>query len=138
MSKFKDFFDKLAERPELFDLKGSTMIVELVEEELKSEGGIILAADPNQARGGVDENKLNIGRVLLTGPGYDTEDGEIEPLPIDRDALVILPKFGVSFISLFPGLKAPTGNKLAMCKFDQVLAIIPSEKAYETIQKECN
>lgn len=129
------FFESLRERKDLFTLRGSTMLVRIVDEELKSEGGIILQADPNQLKGGVDANRLNVGKVLMTGPGYEDEEGNIEPLEVGPGAMVLLPKYGLSMISIFPGYNKPTGEKLAMVKFDQVLAYYPSEEAYEQAKK---
>lgn len=129
------FFEQLRERKDLFTLRGSTIIVEIIDEELKTESGIILQTDKNQAIGGVDSNKLHVGKVLMTGPGYEDEDGEIEPLEVGPGAMVLLPKYGLSFVSMFPGLNEPTGEKLALVKFDQILAYYPSEEAYGQAKK---
>jgi len=126
-----NFFKGLRNSEGLFKLRGSTVLVKLVEEELKSEGGIVIATDPNQARGGAEENKLEVGEVVMVGDGYDDEDGSKIPLDVQVGAIVILPKFGLSKISVFPGMNEPTYNKLAMVKEESVLAYYPSKEAYE-------
>lgn len=125
------FFKNLRESKDVFVLKGSTLIVKIIDEELRSQGGIIIAADPNQLKGGIDSNRLNVAEVLMAGEGYVDEDGNTIPLDCQPGAIVVLPKYGLSFVSVFPGLKDPTGEKLALVKEDQVLCYYPSREAYE-------
>lgn len=129
------FFQELRKKPELFKLRGSTMLVEIIDEEIKTEGGIVIASSSDQLKGGVNENKLNVAKVLMAGEGYDDGEGGLEPLECQPGAIVVLPKYGLSFISVFPGLREPTGEKLAMVKEDQVLCFYPNEEAYEQAKK---
>lgn len=132
------FFKNLREKPELFRLKGSTLIVKLIEEELKTEGGIVIASSSEQLKGGTDEHRLNVAEVLMAGEGYVDDEGNPEPLDCQPGAIVVLPKFGMSLISVFPGLNEPTGEKLAMVKEDQILCYYPTKEAYEQAKKELN
>ena len=124
-----------------FVLRGSTMVVEVLEEEeLKTKGGIIIATDRDQRKGNsVEQHKLLVGRVLMTGPGYwDDDKRAYEPLEVSTGAVLILPQFSTQFISMFPGLGRPTGNKLCLVKMDAVLAYYPTEAAYDKARAQLN
>lgn len=129
------FFKGLRESKDIFKLKGSTLLVKLIDEELKSSGGIVIATSSDQLKGGIDTNRLHVAEVLMSGEGYTLDDGSLEPLECQPGAVVVLPKFGLSFISVFPGLQTPTGEKLAMVKEDQILCFYPSAEAYEQAKK---
>lgn len=124
-----------------FVLRGSTMIVEILEEEeLKTKGGIIIAAPEGHIKGNsVAQNKLQVARVLMLGEGYwDEKEEEFVPLDVSVGAIVILPQFATQFISMFPGIQRPTGNKLAMVKYDQILGLYKSPEAYELAKLKLN
>ena len=122
-----------------FVLRGSTIIVyEMPEEEIKTAGGLIMASDSRQVGGNsIEQHKLKVAKVLMTGPGYwgalpegsGNQEGYI-PLDVKPGAIVILPQYSTSTISVFPGISKPTGNKLHMVKEDAILAYYPSEEAY--------
>lgn len=126
---------------ETFVLRGSTLIVEIVEpEELKTKGGIIIATSDNQIKGGsVAQGRLEIGRVLMVGEGYwDEEKKAFIPLDVSIGAIVILPQYSLQIISTFPGINRPTKNKIAMIKADQVLGLYRSPEAFEYAKQELN
>lgn len=141
MSQFRKFFDALrAQGKDTFILRGSTLIVEVMdEEELVSNGGIILASDSNQARGGMDEHRLNVARVLMVGDGYvDTDENGKEvsiPCDVEVGAYILLPKYSTQYISIFPGLNIPTKNKIGMVKEGEILAYYPTGEAYEAAKQ---
>jgi co-chaperonin GroES (HSP10) len=125
----------------VFKLRGSTMIVELIpDQELKTKGGIIIATDSDQRKGNsVEHHKLAVGRVLMTGEGYWNEEMEsYEPLEVNIGAVVVLPQFSTQFISMFPAITRPTGNKICLVKYDQILAYYPTEEAYELAKTKLN
>lgn len=132
-AKFETFFKKLAETgSSTFVLRGGTLIVELLnEEELKSKGGIILSAPSSHARGSTEENRLHVAKVLMTGEGYEGENGERIPTEVKMGAMVILPKYAPQFVSVFPGISEPTNNKIALIKEEQILAYYPTQESYE-------
>lgn len=132
MSQFKQFFEELTKRGEdTFILRGSTLIVEVMdEEELKSKGGIILATSSDHKRNSFEENRLNVARVLMVGDGYIGDDGESVPCDVKPGAYILLPKYSTQYVSIFPGLSIPTKNKIGLVKEDQILAYYPSEEAY--------
>lgn len=129
----KEFSALRALGPSHFVLRGSTLIVELIDdEELKTKGGIIIAAPADHVKGGsVSQGKLQVARVLMVGEGYwDEDEKAFTPLDVSTGAIVILPQFATQFLSMFPGIGRPTGNKLAMIKADQILGMYPSPEAY--------
>lgn len=123
----------------VFVLRGATIIVELQpEQELKTKGGLIIATKSDQVIGGVNANKLEVGKVLMTGPGYWQEDGKYEALEVKAGAMVILPQYSTQYISMFPGIQRPTGGKLGMVKMENVLAYYPSQEAFQEAQAKLN
>ncbi len=148
---FESEFKKLREMPEAFVLRGSTIIVEVLPpEEIKTNSGLIVASAHGHAKGNsVDAHRIEIGKVLMTGPGYWVEGtdedlverditGRYEPLEVQPGAIVLLAKYSTDYLSHFPGISRPTGNKLAMIKMDSILAYYPSQEAYEAAKLALN
>lgn len=129
---------------DVFVLRGSTLLVEVLpDEELKTKGGLVIATDMNQIKGNsVNQHKLQVGRVLMCGQGYweETEgsEGTYTPLEVKPGAIVVLPQFSTSFLSMFPGIQRPTGNRIGMVKMSEILAYYPSSEAYQTAKQKLN
>lgn len=122
-----------------FVLRGNNILIEIVEEEIKTKSGIILTAKPNQVHGSVGENKGLMGVVLEVGEGYyDEETGETIPLDVNVGDIVLLPKYSVSLYSTFPGINAPVNNKLAMCLESEIKMIFKGQEGYETAKSVLN
>jgi hypothetical protein len=152
---FEKEFQMLRELGEkTFVLRGSTIIVyELPDEEIKTQGGLIIATDSKQVMGNsVEQHRLKVAKVLMTGPGYYQENlnygdegshdhhipGTYIPLEVKPGAIVILPQYSTSTVSTFPGILKPTSNKLHMVKEDSIVAYYPSEEAYELAKSKLN
>lgn len=148
---FQREFNALREMgEETFVLRGSTIIVEVLPpEEIKTAGGIVLATSSDQQKGNsINAGRVDVGRVLMTGPGYWDEDlyedlpvthaGGYVALEVNPGAIVLLAKFTTDYISHFPGIQRPTGSKLALIKMDSVLAYYPTQEAYERAKKALN
>ncbi len=134
---------------ETFVLRGSNIIVEILEpEEIKTAGGIVLTtSSKHNAGNSINAHRVEVGRVLMTGPGYWVDEqsareiepgiydvgqeGKYETLEVKPGAIVLLPQYSIQPMSQFPGIQRPTGNKLAMVKMDQIFAYYPTEEAYE-------
>lgn len=113
-------------------VRGSTLIIEILPEvEVTTAGGIMLASSSKHVRGSVDEHRLKIGYVIAVGEGYVDDTGAVTPLDIQPGAIVFLPKYSISPISVFPGLNCLTEERVAMIKEDQVLAFYPSLNLFE-------
>lgn len=139
MSFDKEFTALRALGSEVFVLRGSTLIVEILPEpELKTESGIIMSAPKDHMRGqSINAHKLDVAKVLMAGEGYWNEDTkQMEPVEAQPGAIVILPQYSTSVLSMFPGISRPTGNKLAMVKMGDILAYYPSQEAFEAAQEK--
>lgn len=139
--------------PEVFVLRGSTLLVEIQEpEEIKTKSGLVIASGDGHTKGhSAAAHRVEVGKVLMSGQGYwvSPEDsnrshptlgtyGYHEALEAQPGAIVILPQYSTQLMSHFPGIQRPTGNKLAMVKMDQVLAYYPTQDAYETAKRKLN
>lgn len=125
---------------QVFVLRGSTIIVQILEdEELKTQGGLIIATPSNHGRNSIAEHRLQVARVLMTGQGYwDDDSKSFQKLDVEPGAIIILPQFASQFISIFPGVQRPTGNKLALVKENEILAYYPTAEAYEKAKQKLN
>jgi co-chaperonin GroES (HSP10) len=146
---FEKEFSQLREMPDSFVLRGSSIIVEILDkEEIKTASGLIMATTDDHVKGNsINQHRLEAGRVLMVGPGYWIEGdgsnsiygtGHYEPLEVKPGAIVILPQFATSVISVFPGIARPTKNKLGLIKMDSILCFYPSQEAYEQVKAKVN
>jgi co-chaperonin GroES (HSP10) len=131
-TKYSKFFTDLKEKG-ILKVPGSTLIVEILDkEELKSKEGIILSAPKSHVRGSIEENRLDVGVVVYAGEGYFNEETkQLDPTDIKVGAVVLLPKYSMSLVSVFPGIQAPTQDKLALVKEAQILAYYETQDAYD-------
>lgn len=138
---FEKAFSNLREKAaDAICVRGSTIVVEIMEEEeIKTEGGIIIASDSDQRRNNVEEHKALIGKVLLVGEGYyDAETKKTEPLEVQVGNIILLPKYSVSYLSVFPALNGLTQNKIALVKEDQILMYFRGQDGYERAKAALN
>jgi hypothetical protein len=127
-------------------LRGSSIIVEIQPpEEIKTSGGLIVATVDAHAKGqSVNAHRVEVGKVLMTGPGYYVGDeeggakGEYEALEVTPGAIVVMPQHSYSLMSHFPGITRPTKNRLALVKMDSILAYYPTQEAYEKAKEVLN
>ena len=88
---------------------GPRIVVERVEQEQRTAGGIII---PDTAK-----EKPTQGRVVAVGPGHRKDDGTIVPLDIKEGDLVLFAKWG--------GTEVKIGDvDYLIMKDDDVLGII--------------
>jgi co-chaperonin GroES (HSP10) len=132
-SKFQKAFLRLkSEGTELYCLRGNNLLVEVIEQEVKTASGIIIADDPKQRVGGMSEHRGVIAKVLLAGEGYyDPDTKEIEPLDINIGDIVLIPTLSISYYSTFPGLSEPTQNKIGVTLESEVKFYYRGEGALE-------
>lgn len=128
MNKFQKFFNQLADSN--FVLKGSTLVIEVIEEEVTTSSGIVIAESMDHKRNSMSENRINVGRVLMVGEGYMDDDGNPVPCDVQVGAYILLPKYSTQYVSVFPGLNAPTQNKIGLVKEGEILAYYPTEEDY--------
>ena len=86
------------------------ILIEPLEEEEKTKGGIFL---PESA----DKERPEQGKVIAVGPGKKNEKGEIIPLEIKVGQKVLFTKYGPTEIKV-------DGKKYLIAKEEDILAII--------------
>ena len=88
---------------------GSRIVVERVESEQKTAGGIII---PDTVK-----EKPTEGKVLAAGPGHRGEDGKVTPLDVKEGDIVLFAKWG--------GTEVTIGDKeYLIMKEEDVLGIV--------------
>jgi chaperonin GroES len=89
------------------------VLVERIEEEQKTAGGIII---PDTAK-----EKPQEGRVIAVGRGKQREDGTLTPLDVKKGDRVLFGKYAGSEVEL-------DGTEYVILREDDILAIIGSGK----------
>ncbi len=85
------------------------ILVERVEEETKTAGGIII---PDTAK-----EKPQEGKVLAVGPGRVTDDGKIQPLDVKKGDRVLFGKYAGTEVNV-------DGEERLLIREEDVLAIL--------------
>jgi len=85
------------------------VLVERIEEEQKTKGGIII---PDTAK-----EKPQEGKVVAVGPGKANEDGKITPLGVKAGDRILFGKYSGSEIKL-------NGNEYLIMREDDILGVI--------------
>ncbi len=135
----KKFENLKKDAPNSFILRGSTLIVEVLPEEEKvTKGGLIIATDIQQAKGGINEHKLLQGICVASGEGYIDSEGKSTPCDIQPGDIVILPKYGVTYVSTFPGLNEITKLRLGMIRENDVLGYFRGEEGFNKAKEILN
>jgi chaperonin GroES len=87
------------------------VVIQRVEEEVKSKGGIII---PDTAK-----EKPMEGKVIAAGPGARGEDGKIHPLDVKKGDRVLFGKWSGTEVKL-------DGDELIIMKEADIMGIIAS------------
>ena len=85
------------------------IIVQRIEEEEKTAGGIII---PDTAK-----EKPQIGKVIAVGKGKKTEDGKVLPLDVKKGDKVLFSKYAGTEVKV-------EGDEFLMMKEDDILGIV--------------
>jgi chaperonin GroES len=85
------------------------IIVQRIEEEEKTAGGIII---PDTAK-----EKPQIGKVIAAGNGRKTEDGKVIPMDVKKGDKVLFSKYAGSEVKL-------DGEEFLIMKEDDILGIV--------------
>ena len=100
---------------------GDRLIVEVLEEEEVTIGGIVL---PDTAR-----EKPQRGKVLATGPGARDENGQYIPMDVAEGDEVIFSKYGGTEVKLGT-------DEVLILRESDVLAKVPSSGAKKSKKQE--
>lgn len=139
-TKYVEMFKKLREvKGKAYVLRGNNILVEVIHEEVKTAGGIIIAEVKKQVHGNVRENEGLIGIVLDTGEGYyDEETKETVPMDVSVGDIVLLPKYSLSLYTTFPGVVGSTDNKIGMTLESEIKMIFKGEEGYAAAKVALN
>ncbi len=88
---------------------GDRIIVQRIEEEEKTAGGIII---PDTAK-----EKPQIGKVIAAGKGRKTDDGKVLPMDVKKGDKVLFSKYSGSEVKL-------DGEDYLIMKEDDILGIV--------------
>lgn len=132
-SKYLEQFKRLENNKELYRLNGGRVLIEVLPRpEVKSSGGIVLAAPTNFAKGATFETQTGtVGIVLLTGEGYVDSDGTPYDIDLKPGNVVMVNDFGIKTLSIFPGLEQYTAQSLAVIDETTVQMTWPSIEAFD-------
>lgn len=86
-------------RQEAFHLIGDICFVQVLDQEVKTKSGLVIADHAKQVMNGVGPDKPTICRVLMVGEGEVDADGKDIPLEVNVGDIVIVGKHAVKIIS---------------------------------------
>lgn len=134
-SVYLEKFKRLQDHKDLYQLCGDRLLVEILpKEELKSEGGLIIATADNY-RTATKENQAILGVVLLVGEGYyDEASGKDSPLNAKVGNIVLLSGMGIRHYSTFPGVNGYVPNTIGITRDSECHLIIPDFERYESLK----
>jgi len=139
-SKYLTMFNRVKnEAPNTYRLNGARILVEIIpKEEIKSAGGLVLAAPRELVQGSVENMRGLLGIVILTGEGYYGDDGKAVPLDVNSGAVVLLNEFATRVFSTFPGISEYSGNSIAITDESAIQMQWPTIEDYLTYRKVLN
>ena len=136
-SKYLDQFLNLLDKKELYRVNGGRVVIEVLPRpEVKTQGGLIMAAPSGFAKGGTFETQSGtLGVVLLTGDGYVDTDGTTFDIDLKPGNVVLVNDFGIKTLSIFPGLADYAANSLAIIDETTVQMTWPDFEAFDKYSK---
>lgn len=140
VSKYLEQFKRLENKKDVYRLNGGRVLIEVLPRpEVKSSGGIVLAAPSGFVKGSTFETQTGtVGIVLLTGEGYIDSDGTPYEIDLKIGSIVMVNDFGIKTLSMFPGLEQYTAQSLAVIDETTVQMTWPSIEAFDEYSKILN
>lgn len=131
-SKYLDRFKRLwSEDTSLFILHDNRLLVEILpKEELKSKGGLILAAPKADHRSATEENQHQLAIVLYVGSGTIDDKGSVIAPSYSPGNLILVSPFSLRPYTSFPMLNEYTANDIALTRDVDVHCSFRSEEDY--------
>ena len=128
-SKYLSQFENVKDA---YKLRGNRLLVEpLPKEELKSAGGLLLAAPLSDHKSTLDQNRACLATVLAVGEGYLNEDGSDEPMDVEVGNVILLSVFGLRMFSNFPGVRGYSADGIALIRDTDISQVWKSLDDYE-------
>lgn len=132
-SKYLSQFDRVKND---YKLQGNRLLVEqLPKEEIKSAGGLILAATQSDHRSTLDQNRACLAIVLAVGKGYYSEEtGEDVAIGIEVGNIVLISTYGLRSYSTFPGVVDYVHDTVALIRDSDVTQVWTSFEDYNAFK----
>lgn len=123
-----------------FKLNGARLLIEVMPpEEIKSAGGLIVAAPSGFAKGSTaDTCRATLAIVLLIGEGYVDAEGTEYESTVKPGAVVMVNDFSVRTFSTFPGLRSYTANTLAVIDENNIQMQWESLEQFKSYEEKLN
>ena len=133
-SKYLSQFEKVKDG---YKLQGNRLLVEpMPKEEIKSAGGLLLAAPESDRRSTLDQNRACLAIVLATGAGYYNEEtGADVPMDVEVGNVLLLSAYGLRLYSNFPGVGGYTADGIALIRDTDVTMVWKSVDDYNTYKE---
>lgn len=135
MAKLINAFKSLNDvRKETFHLIGDICFVQVLDQEVKTKSGLVLADHAKQIMNGVGPDKPTICRVLMVGEGEVDADGNDLPLEVNVGDIVIVGKHAVKIISsLGNTVLHEDKTEVGMIKAAEIQMRFFGEEAYKRV-----
>lgn len=132
-SKYLERFKRLwTEDTSLFVLHDNRLLVEVLpKEELKSKGGLILAAPKGDHRSATEENQHQLAIVLYVGAGCEDDKGNVLRPNYRPGNLILVSPFSLRPYTSFPMLAEYTANEIALTRDVDVHCSFRDEADYQ-------
>ena len=137
-SKYLKQFKKLSASGKGPILHGDRLIVEVLPKDELKKGGIIIAADLKDHRSMTQENRAQLCMILMTGAGYEDEDGETQELPYKPGEIILVSDLSLKPYTQFPGLVDFTPNDIALSRTTEIHMSWDSIEHYEEYKAALN
>lgn len=121
-------------------LRGNRILVEpLPKEEIRTAGGLIMAAPETDHRSTLEQNRASLAVVLAVGEGYYNEDtGADVPMDIKVGNIVLINAYGMRPYSSFPSLRDYKQDGIAMIRDSDVNAVWENDEAFKLYAEKLN
>lgn len=121
-------------------LRGNRLLVEVLpKEEIKSAGGLIMAAPITDHRSTLEQNRATLAIVLAVGEGYyDDDTSEDVPMDVTPGNVILINAYGLRSYSEFPALRDYKQDGIAMIRDSDVNAVWKDVEAFKLYAEKLN
>lgn len=119
-------------------LRGNRILVEILPKlEIKTAGGLIMAASLSDHRSTLEANRAVLAYVLAVGEGYyHDETEETVALDVKPGNIILVSGYGLRAFSDFPGVIGYKQDDICMIRDSDINAVWENSEAYAQYAKE--
>lgn len=123
-------------RKDSFHLIGDICFVQVIDQEVKTKSGLVLAEHSKQALNGVGPDKPTLCRILMVGEGEVDADGNDIPQEVRAGDIVVVGKHAVKIISsLGNTVLQEEKTEVGMIKASEIQMRFFGEDAYKRVSR---